>query len=66
LEKIYRAAELMLRAGKDLQTIATRTRLPLEEIHALSQKVAESSGAQVNSTPRISRRPDIHRETQLV
>lgn len=39
LEEIYSAAETMLRSGKDLEQVSARTRLPIEEVRYLSEKV---------------------------
>lgn len=39
VEDIYAAAEEMLRAGTDLAAVASQTRLPIEEVRALSQMI---------------------------
>lgn len=39
LEDLYYAAEAMLRAGRDAQSVANRTKLPLEEVRMLEQMV---------------------------
>lgn len=51
MNSIYNAAEQLLRAGYDLQSVAAKTRLPLDEVRMLSQVVADEQENQ----PRINR-----------
>ena len=39
LDAVYAAAEEMLKAGRNLEAVAARTKLPLDEVRTLSQKV---------------------------
>lgn len=39
IQEIYNSAEEMLRAGRDLQTVATKTRLPVEDVKMLSEMI---------------------------
>lgn len=41
MKQIYDAAEQLLRAGYDLQTVSAKTRLSIDEVRMLSQMVAE-------------------------
>ncbi|NLF24641.1 MAG: hypothetical protein GX589_03170 [Deltaproteobacteria bacterium] len=43
LQQVYDAAEKLLKSGKDLATVASMTRLPIEEVRMLSQMVAQEA-----------------------
>ena len=50
MDKIYEAAEAMLRAGKDLESTAAITRLPIEDVRKLSQLVIREQHQQSSRT----------------
>ncbi|MBN8549529.1 MAG: hypothetical protein J0M12_09460 [Deltaproteobacteria bacterium] len=50
IEDVYASAEQLLRAGNDLMAVASRTRLPIEEVRALSQMIiGERAVAEANA-----------------
>lgn len=54
LEDVYYAAEVMLRAGRDVESVATRTKLPLDEVRMLEQMVSrEKVLQQAVETPPV-------------
>ena len=55
LQRVYDAAEDLLRAGRDLQTVAGITSLPLEEVRMLSQMIAQEDRAAKKIPPVDSR-----------
>ena len=50
LDAVHAAAEEMLRAGRNLEAVASRTRLSLDEVRTLSQKVIRDSILQEPAT----------------
>lgn len=46
LEKIYESAEEMLKAGKNLETVAAQTSLPIDDVRRLSQMIIQEQFAQ--------------------
>lgn len=74
LEDLYASAEQLLRAGNDLMAVANRTKLPIEEVRALSQMiigeraVAENNARQSGTTeieddPRLGVMTKMKRQT---
>ncbi len=57
LEDVYEAAERLFQSGKDLEYVAAKTKLPLEELRMLSQivrnKEQEASGEASRSDERL-------------
>lgn len=53
LDAVHAAAEEMLRAGKNLEAVAARTRLPLDEVRSLSQKVLKDTILQEPETLEV-------------
>lgn len=58
LEDIYYAAETMLRAGGDIDSVASRTKLPLDEVRMLEQMVSREKVLQqtVEAPPAVDPR----------
>jgi|GEM_PF-5844720 len=54
LDEIYKAAEQMLRAGRDLHYVAARTELPLDEVRVLSQLVDREGPTRFESGPVVT------------
>jgi hypothetical protein len=55
LEDLYMAAEDLLKTGKDLEFVAARTKLPMEEIRMLSQLIIRE---QLEENGRIAEKPE--------
>jgi hypothetical protein len=52
VEDIYASAEELLRAGNDLMAVAARTKLPIEEIRALSQMIIGERAVKQTPAPQ--------------
>lgn len=70
IEDVYAAAEELLRAGNDLAAVSGRTKLPIEEVRALSQmiigerNVAQASGNPIDDAdPRLGVMANMKRQT---
>lgn len=51
VQDIYEAAERLLKAGEDLETVSAATRLPLDEVRKLSQIMVSSEKAAIPASP---------------
>lgn len=74
IEDLYASAEQLLRAGNDLMAVANRTKLPIEDVRALSQMiigeraVAENAAraskpAEIDEDPRLGVMTKMKRQT---
>lgn len=54
IEDVYAAAEELLRAGNDLGAVSSRTKLPIEEVRALSQMIIGERAVKTPTTPTVS------------
>ena len=57
IQEIYDTAEEALRAGRDLATVATRTRLPIEEVRMLSEMIVRERLDERAATPDVKKDP---------
>lgn len=55
VDDLYQAAEQMLRAGKDLQSVATQTKLPVDELRMLNQMIIREQVATASRLASQSR-----------
>lgn len=53
LTEVYDAAEELLKAGRDLKSVAAATNLPIDEVRLLSQMVAQEAGTRDMSRVEI-------------
>lgn len=55
LEEVYRLAEDLLRAGKDMEFISSRTNLPVDQLQIIAESMARTQPSAKNSGPKDSR-----------
>ncbi len=58
IEEIYAQAEEMLRAGNDLAVVAGRTKLPIQEVRALSQMIIGEKAVKSDQPQTIELQPE--------
>ena len=69
LQRVYDAAEGMLKAGKDLESVAERTSLPVEEVRMLSQMLIQeqrAAAAPIEHDSRLGVLGNMRREIQTL